>query len=94
MFSFAFGAKLSLSKHLIFSGMFDADRSGTIDFNEFSALWQYVSDWSNTFRSYDLDNSGAIDKRELIIGYLQTNILSSTHHNRNTKPSLDIILCS
>ncbi len=50
--------------------MFDANRNGTIDFNEFFALWQYVTDWSNTFRSYDLDNSGAIDKGELVIGNL------------------------
>lgn len=49
-------------------GMFDRDKNGTIDFNEFNALWQYVTDWSATFRNYDLDNSGAIDRRELIIG--------------------------
>eukprot|EP00794_Sanderia_malayensis_P019019 gene19019-20931_t len=48
-------------------GMFDVDRNGTIDFNEFYALWQYVTDWSGTFRNYDLDNSGAIDRRELMI---------------------------
>ena len=48
--------------------MFDRDKNGTIDFNEFHALWQYVTDWSATFRNYDLDNSGAIDRRELIIG--------------------------
>lgn len=48
--------------------MFDRDRNGTIDFNEFLALWEYVSNWSNTFRHYDLDNSGTIDKRELAIG--------------------------
>eukprot|EP00112_Aurelia_sp_Birch-Aquarium-sp1_P019865 Seg50.12 transcript_id=Seg50.12/GoldUCD/mRNA.D3Y31 product="Programmed cell death protein 6" protein_id=Seg50.12/GoldUCD/D3Y31 len=48
-------------------GMFDRDKNGTIDFNEFNALWQYVTDWSATFRNYDLDNSGAIDRRELII---------------------------
>ena len=48
--------------------MFDVDKSGTIDFNEFAALWQYVTDWSDTFRSYDLDNSGTIDKQELTVG--------------------------
>ena len=51
--------------------MFDKDRSGTIEFNEFLALWEYVTMWSNTFRSYDLDGSGAIDKRELTIGTIQ-----------------------
>nr|CAB3264727.1 programmed cell death protein 6-like [Phallusia mammillata] len=46
-------------------GMFDHDHSGTIGFNEFSGLWKYVTDWQSTFRSYDRDNSGSIDKNEL-----------------------------
>ncbi|CAH3026555.1 unnamed protein product [Porites evermanni] len=46
-------------------GMFDRDNNGTITFNEFSSLWKYITDWQNTFRSYDKDNSGTIDKREL-----------------------------
>ncbi|CAK8684985.1 unnamed protein product [Clavelina lepadiformis] len=46
-------------------GMFDHDRSGTIGFNEFSGLWKYVTDWQATFRRYDRDNSGSIDKAEL-----------------------------
>jgi len=46
-------------------GMFDKDHSGTIGFHEFSGLWKYVTDWQNTFRQYDRDNSGSIDKNEL-----------------------------
>jgi len=46
-------------------GMFDRDNSGTINFQEFSSLWKYVTDWQNTFRSYDRDGSGSIDKNEL-----------------------------
>lgn len=46
-------------------GMFDRDRTGTINFQEFGALWKYVTDWQSTFRSYDRDNSGSIDKGEL-----------------------------
>ena len=45
--------------------MFDRDNSGTINFQEFSSLWKYVTDWQNCFRSYDRDNSGSIDKNEL-----------------------------
>lgn len=48
--------------------MFDRDNSGTIEFNEFYALWQYVTDWQKTFRSYDTDNSGTIDRHELKTG--------------------------
>ncbi|CAG0913128.1 unnamed protein product [Notodromas monacha] len=45
--------------------MFDHDRSGTVNFNEFSALWKYVVDWQACFRSFDRDNSGNIDGAEL-----------------------------
>ncbi|XP_014670371.1 PREDICTED: programmed cell death protein 6-like [Priapulus caudatus] len=46
-------------------GMFDMDHSGTITFNEFSGLWKYVTDWQQTFRFFDRDNSGSIDQNEL-----------------------------
>ena len=50
------------------AGMFDTDGNGVIDFNEFAGLWQYVCDWQETFRSFDLDNSGTIDRNELKAG--------------------------
>ncbi|XP_076449187.1 programmed cell death protein 6-like [Babylonia areolata] len=46
-------------------GMFDRDHSGTINFQEFQALWRYVGDWQNCFRGFDRDNSGTIDTNEL-----------------------------
>lgn len=46
-------------------GMFDSDNSGSINFQEFGSLWKYITDWQTTFRSYDRDNSGSIDKNEL-----------------------------
>lgn len=45
--------------------MFDKDKNGTVNFEEFSQLWRYVTDWLNCFRSYDKDNSGNIDRSEL-----------------------------
>ena len=57
-------------------GMFDRDRTGTINFQEFGALWKYVNDWQTTFKSYDRDNSGSIDKNELKTGEPVQNIIS------------------
>ncbi|PAA49108.1 hypothetical protein BOX15_Mlig015110g2 [Macrostomum lignano] len=45
--------------------MFDRNQSGSIDFNSFQQLWRYITDWQNTFRTYDRDNSGSIDRHEL-----------------------------
>jgi len=46
-------------------GIFDTDRTGTINFTEFAGLWKYISDWQNVFRHFDRDRSGSIDNREL-----------------------------
>lgn len=46
-------------------GMFDSQSRGQIGFEDFGALWKYVTDWQNCFRSFDRDNSGNIDKAEL-----------------------------
>ena len=52
----------------IFPGMFDFNNNGTIDFNEFCSLWQYVTDWTRTFKNYDLDGNGTINHHELSQG--------------------------
>ncbi|KAK6180267.1 hypothetical protein SNE40_012454 [Patella caerulea] len=46
-------------------GMFDRDRSGTIDVHEFAALWKYIQDWKACFDRFDTDRSGNIDAGEL-----------------------------
>ncbi|SCZ90449.1 BZ3500_MvSof-1268-A1-R1_Chr1-3g01996 [Microbotryum saponariae] len=45
--------------------MFDNDRSGTIGFNEFAGLWNYIKEWQNVFRTFDRDRSGTIESYEL-----------------------------
>lgn len=45
--------------------MFDKQNRGVISFEDFGALWKYVTDWQSCFRSFDQDNSGNIDKGEL-----------------------------
>jgi hypothetical protein len=49
-------------------GMFDRDRSGTIDINEFQLLYNYINQWLATFRTYDRDGSGHIEETELTQG--------------------------
>lgn len=46
-------------------GMFDKSKDGTIDINEFAALWKYVQDWKGCFERFDTDRSGNIDAQEL-----------------------------
>lgn len=46
-------------------GMFDRENRGQVSFQDFGALWKYVTDWQNCFRSFDSDNSGNIDQNEL-----------------------------
>lgn len=45
--------------------MFDRENRGAVSFQDFGALWKYVTDWQNCFRSFDTDNSGNIDRDEL-----------------------------
>jgi peflin len=49
---------------LLFS-LFDRDRSGTINFNEFIGLWRYIEDWKRIFSAFDKDNNGTIEIPEL-----------------------------
>lgn len=51
--------------YVFISGMFDKKGSGTINFDEFGAVWKYVTDWQQCFRSFDRDGSGNISKDEL-----------------------------
>ncbi|GJJ75996.1 hypothetical protein EMPS_08354 [Entomortierella parvispora] len=45
--------------------MFDRDGNGSISFNEFIGLWNYIEKWKACFQTYDLDGSGTIDANEL-----------------------------
>jgi len=46
-------------------GMFDKHNRGTVSFDDFGALWKYVTDWQSCFRSFDRDGSGNINVSEL-----------------------------
>ncbi|KAI9662288.1 MAG: hypothetical protein M1821_008455 [Bathelium mastoideum] len=44
--------------------MFDVDRSGTIDFDEFCGLWGFLGAWRGLFDRFDADRSGRISLGE------------------------------
>ncbi|KAG7198216.1 hypothetical protein KM043_005623 [Ampulex compressa] len=60
-------------------GMFDKNQNGTVSFEEFGALWKYVTDWQNCFRSFDRDNSGNIDRNELKTALINFGYRLSDH---------------
>lgn len=44
--------------------MFDTDRSGTINFDEFCGLWGFLAAWRGLFDRFDTDRSGNISLQE------------------------------
>lgn len=84
--------------------MFDKHNRGTVNFEDFGALWKYVTDWQNCFRSFDRDNSGNIDRHELktaltTFGYrlsdgvVDTLVRKFDRHGRGTILFDDFIQC-
>lgn len=69
----------------VFKAMFDRSARGQLQFEEFCALWQYVSDWDVCFKSFDIDYSGSINRNELKM---------ALHHfgYRLTDPIVDLII--
>ena len=45
--------------------MLDRDYSGKMGFNEFKELWAVISQWHQTFVTFDRDRSGNIDPGEM-----------------------------
>ncbi|CAD6504004.1 BgTH12-05743 [Blumeria graminis f. sp. triticale] len=46
--------------------LFDANRSGTIGFNEFCGLWTFLASWRALFDRFDVDKSGNINRKEFM----------------------------
>lgn len=44
--------------------MFDTDRSGSVNFDEFCGLWGFLSAWRGLFDRFDADHSGSISYNE------------------------------
>ncbi|KAI9892294.1 MAG: hypothetical protein M1814_001493 [Vezdaea aestivalis] len=44
--------------------MFDMDKSGSINFDEFCGLWGFLASWRELFDKFDVDRSGKISYKE------------------------------
>ncbi|XP_040572811.1 peflin isoform X1 [Lepeophtheirus salmonis] len=55
----------------IMISLYDKNSTGTIDVNEFQALYSCINEWKATFESIDSDKSGAIEQNELIQAFQQ-----------------------
>ena len=51
--------------------MFDRDKSGQINVQEFSSLFNYINQWKALFESIDRDRSGFIEHAELTQAFQQ-----------------------
>lgn len=45
--------------------IFDRQFTGKINFEQFSTLWAYITDWVNSFKKVDRANCGRLDKTDL-----------------------------
>ncbi|XP_046477666.1 peflin isoform X1 [Neodiprion pinetum] len=86
-------------------GMFDKEKKGTIDMQEFQALFNYVNAWLGVFRGFDHDNSGSIQESELSAALTQMGyrfspefikfLIQKSDFNQHQSISIDqfIVLC-
>ncbi|OAA56576.1 calcium-binding modulator protein [Niveomyces insectorum RCEF 264] len=44
--------------------MFDSDRNGELEYNEFVGLWRFLEKWADIFDRFDADRSGSISLSE------------------------------
>ncbi|KAJ6478890.1 EF-hand [Mycena sanguinolenta] len=65
--------------------IFDDDKNGTIDFNEFAGIRQFIENWRKIFDLCDTDQSGTIDEKEL------DNVLL-VESGRDISPDLHVLL--
>ena len=73
--------------------MFDQNKSGTIDINEFGQLFNFVNQWRGVFQGFDRDRSGAIESAEFSQALNQLGFnLSPNLINVRSEKLLDIIL--
>eukprot|EP00708_Paratrimastix_pyriformis_P004418 GAFH01003296.1.p1 GENE.GAFH01003296.1~~GAFH01003296.1.p1 ORF type:complete len:266 (-),score=56.82 GAFH01003296.1:167-856(-) len=66
------GVTVSPRTTLLMVRMFDTQRTGTVDFGQFSQLWRFIQSAQRSFTAFDRDGSGRLDLREVHQGITQT----------------------
>jgi len=84
--------------------MYDANKSGTIDVNEFGQLFAYINQWKAMFEGLDRDRSGRLEEGEVNQAFQQMGYrfspqfvqnLLTKYDPRGRKLTLDnFIVCS
>jgi Ca2+-binding EF-hand superfamily protein len=58
--------KFSMETANLLVKVFDKDRSGQINFNEYASLFKFITTMQQAFESYDRDRSGSIEFNEVL----------------------------
>ncbi|KAF7989974.1 hypothetical protein HCN44_008648 [Aphidius gifuensis] len=86
-------------------GMFDKEKTGSINVTEFQALYNYINAWLGVFRGFDHDNSGSIQESELSAAFTQMGyrfsqefikyLIAKSDFNQHQSITVDqfIVLC-
>lgn len=59
--------------------LFDRDRSGTINFEEFKGVWRYINDWTGVFQAYDRGTLGIQRWRKVLVQCWDPIMYSRNH---------------
>eukprot|EP00892_Ulva_mutabilis_P010356 jgi/Ulvmu1/7693/UM038_0125.1 len=59
--------------------MYDRDRNGTISYQEFQGLHQFLMDMHASFHQFDLDRSGSLEKNEVLRALRQSGFNLDEH---------------
>jgi len=70
--------------------LFDRDRTGQINIQEFSSLFAYINQWKALFESIDRDRSGFIEEQEFTQALQQMGYRFSPTFVRNVLTKFDV----
>merc|ERR1711951_225711 len=66
-------------------GMFDKEKKGEINFEDFGFLWRYIVDWQSCFRNFDRSNQQAVNFDDFIQCCLVLQGLTDAFRREDTK---------